>query len=90
MLWDLSNDETGEVDDVEMRPEEFKEQFQDMMAELMGGDIVMERWSTPARSSFRAPPELHASCYRACSEERRIRVLPCVMCVWHVYVCLCL
>ena len=35
-------DSTGEVDDYEMRPEEFKEQFQEMMAELMGGESVME------------------------------------------------
>ena len=35
-------DETGEVDDVEMNPEEFKEQFQEMMAELMGGDSIMD------------------------------------------------
>ena len=34
--------DSTQVDDYEMRPEEFKEQFQEMMAELMGGESVME------------------------------------------------
>ena len=35
-------DETGELDDAEIAPDEFIAQFQEMMAEVMGGDSVMD------------------------------------------------
>ena len=35
-------DETGELDDVEISPEDFVAQFQEMMAEMMDGQSVME------------------------------------------------
>ena len=49
-------DETGEVDDVEVRPEEFVEQFQEMMMEMMGGDQIMEMVAGMSRAELAAMP----------------------------------
>ena len=51
-------DDTGELDDIECRPEEFKEQFQEMMAELMGDDdgiMDMVRSMSPAEIAAMPP-----------------------------------
>lgn len=49
-------DETGETDDAEVSPEEFREQFQDMMAELMGADSLEDMFEGMSTADIRAMP----------------------------------
>ena len=49
-------DQTGEIDDIEIRPEEFKEQFQEMMAELMGGEDIMDLVAGMSAAEIKAMP----------------------------------
>ena len=49
-------DETGEVDDAEVQPEDFYEQFQEVMADLMGGESVMEMVAGMSAAEIRRMP----------------------------------